>query len=285
MRWFVIAIACLAVSASSPSQTDAPQKQSIQGKVLEAKSGQPIRKVNIQVMGGAGQSYGPHSGTTAADGTFTIEDLLPGRYFVTLEHAGFVQATNRAQETFTLQPGQSLSALVFRMQAASVISGKIVDPDGDPMAGVSVSATMMDTAPAVGRSRAGAGATNDLGEYRIADLRPGKYLISAQPSQRTAPHAEGGEKAEEHLIYAPTYYPGALDKVRAVVVEVRSGEEAVANFGVLTSHAYRLSGTVTGVPGGAMAQLILFSKSGGGATDSQEQLKEGGRFEYQNVLP
>lgn len=286
VRWLAILFACFVVTATSSSQTDAPkeaQKQSIQGRVVEAKTGQPIRKVNVQVMGGAGQSYGRQSVTTAADGTFTIEDLQPGRYVVTLEHAGFVQATNRVQETFTLQPGQSLTGLIFRMQAAGVISGKIVDLDGDPMAGVSVNATMSGTTLA-GRFRSGAGATNDLGEFRIADLRPGKYLISAQPAQMPVPVEEKG-KAKDQLIYAPTYYPGALDKSRAVVVDARSGEEAVANFGVLTSHAYRVRGTVVGVPSGAIAQLILLSKSSGETTDAPQQLKDGGRFEYQNVLP
>jgi pentapeptide repeat protein len=56
------------VAATSASQTDAPkevQKQSIQGRVVDAKSGQPIRKVNVDVVGGTGDSYGRHSATTA----------------------------------------------------------------------------------------------------------------------------------------------------------------------------------------------------------------------------
>jgi hypothetical protein len=51
VRCLVVAFSCLVVAASSPGQTDAPQevqKQSIQGKVVEAKSGQPIRKVYVE---------------------------------------------------------------------------------------------------------------------------------------------------------------------------------------------------------------------------------------------
>jgi Carboxypeptidase regulatory-like domain len=116
VRWLVIAFSCLVVAATSASQTDSPkeqQKLSAQGKVVEAKGGQAVRKVNVQVVGGAGQSYGRYSATTSGDGTFTIEDLKPGRYAVTLERTGFVQiATNGGQATFTLQPGQSLSGIV-----------------------------------------------------------------------------------------------------------------------------------------------------------------------------
>jgi Carboxypeptidase regulatory-like domain len=162
MRCLVVALSCLMAAATSPSQTDAPkdgQKQSIQGKVIETKSGQPIRKVNIEVMGGSGQSYGRHEATTGADGTFTIEDMTPGRYTITLQRAGFAQTgASRSQATFTLQPGQNLTGLVFRMQAAGVISGKIVDADGDPMAGVGVSATMVGTqSPLARRNSSGGG--------------------------------------------------------------------------------------------------------------------------------
>jgi protocatechuate 3,4-dioxygenase beta subunit len=110
MRCLVIAFSCLVVAATSPSQTDAPkeaQKQSIQGKVVEAKSGQPVRKANVEVEGRSGQSFGRYSATTNAEGTFTIENLGPGRYAVILERTGFAQtATSGGQATFTLQPGR-----------------------------------------------------------------------------------------------------------------------------------------------------------------------------------
>jgi hypothetical protein len=292
VRWLVVGVCCAAFAASSQGQSDAPKgeaKQSVQGKVLEAKSGQPIRKVRIEADGGADQSYGRHVATTGSDGTFMIEDLGPGRYTVTLQRAGFAQtATNRGLATFTLQPGQSLTGLLFRMQAAGVITGKIVDADGDPMAGVGVSATMagIQSPLARGFSPGGGGATNDLGEYRIADVRPGKYVISAQPSER-APvgQVQDQGKPKERAVYVTTYFPGTPDKSQGAEVEVRSGEEAVANFGVLTSRVFRVSGSVTDVPNGPMTRMFLISKSSGAGMENAEQLKEDNRFEYQNLLP
>ena len=291
LRGFMLALSCLVVPTISQSQADAPKeakKQSIQGKVIEARSGQPVRKVNVEVIGGSEASAGRHTATTAADGTFSIEDLAPGRYMVTLERAGFVQAAKN-QTTFTLQPGQGLTGLVFRMQAAGVISGKIVDEDGDPMAGVAVNATTTGKHGfGLLRFNSGAGTTNDLGEYRIADLRPGKYLISVTPPQRgSAPPAGEKGNAKERLVYAPTYYPGTVDKSQAIEVEVRAGEEASANFGVQMTRAYRVTGTVSGVPTGAVARVFLTpknSEAGLGMEDMQE-LTEGNRFEFPHVAP
>ena len=290
LRWMVIAFSCLVVTANCLSQMDSakePQKQSIHGRVIEAKSGQPIRKVRVEVAGGAGQSFGSHSATTSADGTFSIEDIPPGRYTVNLQHAGFVQTmTSPGQRTFTLQPGQSMTMLKFKMDAAGVISGKIVDSDGDPISAVTVNATPPGSMPLTGIFGSfGSAATNDLGEYRISDLRPGKYLISALPSQR-APvvHDEKG-KTKEPLVYASTFYPGTIDRTRAIALEVRGGQDATVNFGVLLTHAYRVSGTVAGVPSEAMVRLILTSKLGGAGMDAPEELRQGNRFEYQNVLP
>jgi hypothetical protein len=101
VRCLVSAFFSFIVAASSPGQDPPkePQKLRIQGKVIEAKNRQPIRKVTVEVVGGAGQSFGSHSATTRAEGTFTIEDVVPGRYAVNLQHPGFVQTmTNRGHE-------------------------------------------------------------------------------------------------------------------------------------------------------------------------------------------
>ena len=62
------------------------------------------------------------------------------------------------------------------------------------------------------------------------------------------------------------------------------GEETAANFGVLMTRAYRITGTVSGIPSGAMVQLIL-NKIDGPRMENLLDLAESNRFEYQNVLP
>jgi len=118
----------------------------IQGVVLQVPGGQPIKKANLQLRPHDAQSKGQYSATTDTEGRFKIDDVKPGRYVVTLDHPGFVQASRGRSTSILLLPGQGKTDLVFHMQPAAVITGKIVDLDGDPMRDVTVSAERVASA-------------------------------------------------------------------------------------------------------------------------------------------
>jgi len=141
-----------------------------------------------------------------------------------------------------------------------------------------------------------------LGEYRIADLRPGKYIVQANPPRTEAPPPSPNEKDNTgRLVYVPTYYPGTLDQRQSVTVELFAGGTASANFGVLTNRGYHVSGTVRGLSsqlmsrdkvsenltalmsqGQGVGQLALIGNNG---QREEQNLAEDGKFEFQNVLP
>jgi len=205
----------------------------------------------------------------------------------TVEHPGFVQsASGKRPASILVQPGQDTTDLVFYMQAAAVIAGKVKDLDGDPMSNVGMSALRVGSAlRGMNFHDSGNAATNDLGEFRIPDLRAGRYTITANPPQGLrAPHAESKDKVKENLIYTTTYYPGTLDKEQSVAVEVHPGDETPVNFGVLASPEYRVAGTVVALPSGAdLTEIMLSSRDH--SFDQNQPLGEGGKFEFKNVLP
>jgi hypothetical protein len=70
--------------------------------------------------------------------------------------------------------------------------------------------------------------TNDLGEYRLFDVRPGRYFVRAdyKPNEHLIGRGEsersgGGEQQG----YVPMYYPGTSDPARASAVTVKAGDE------------------------------------------------------------
>ena len=289
MKRFLIAFSFLVAAAFALQ--NASQKNTsgitIQGKVLQDPGGQPIRKANVQFSARDGQSLDQYSDTTDADGRFKLDDVKPGRYMATVEHPGFVQsASGKRPASILVQPGQGTTDLVFYLQPAAVITGKVTDLDGDPMRNVSISALRVGSAlRGINLHDSGNALTNDLGEFRISDLRAGRYTITANPPQGLrAPHPELKDKVKENVIYTTTYYPGTMDKEQSVAVEVHPGDETPVSFGVLASPAYRIAGTVVGVPSGApLTEIMLSSKDH--RSEQNQQLGEGGRFEFQNVLP
>ena len=132
-------------------------------------------------------------------------------------------------------------------------------------------------------------------------MPPGKYIVRAIPPRSEAPPPSQNEKdGTGRVVYVTTYYPGTVDQRQSVTVEVFAGATASANFGVLTSRGYSVSGTVRGLTSQLMSpdkssenlaalmmsrrmgQLVLIGNNG----QSEEQnLGEDGKFEFQNVLP
>jgi hypothetical protein len=72
-------------------------------------------------------------------GQFKVENVVPAEYSVRLERPGYAaDAKTKRDKTVKVVAGQDTKDLVFRMLAAAVISGKIVDLEGDPVPNVDV---------------------------------------------------------------------------------------------------------------------------------------------------
>jgi len=297
---------CAGQEATSSTRTAAAAgnetKNLVQGKVVQEPGGQGIRKVKVSLRGGSGQGREPYEAVTDDTGQFKVEDVKPGTYFVQLERPGYA-ANGKKNRGTTIEviAGQDTKDLVFHMLVAGVITGKIVDLDGDPLHSISVMATA-STGSAARRNVAlsGSAVTNDLGEYRIADLPAGKYIVQATPQENQAPLPTPNTKdtLKERLVYVTTYFPGTLDQGQAAIVEVPAGGTANANFGVQAGHVYRVSGTVMGLSappkaqnsgagfvlltrGQGMGQIFLIGKNG---QSKEQSLGEDGKFDFANVL-
>jgi protocatechuate 3,4-dioxygenase beta subunit len=292
----IIAFCLILVPAACAKQANPPEqvsKPSIQGRVLQEPDGSPIRKANVQLNGLPepglqGRGVAQYSAISDAEGEFTIAEIEPGRYFIVVEHPGFVQSgTGNRRTSITVQAGSGKNDLILHLQPAAIITGKIVDLDGDVMRDVSVMATLVGSS-AGGRAvhSFGNAATNDLGEFRISELRAGRYKVTASPPQGSRPPDSKENSGKEQPIYLPTHYPGVLNEEQAVAVEIHAGAETRVNFGLLTGRAYLVSGSVTGIPNkSGMAQVILQGMGGGVSQPGEQELRDGGKFEFKNVLP
>ncbi|MBV9339410.1 MAG: carboxypeptidase regulatory-like domain-containing protein, partial [Acidobacteria bacterium] len=209
----------------------------IAGQVVEEPGSMPLRKVLVSLQPSAGtffrfpnQPQDLMAVLTDAQGQFRFERVPAGEYRVSVERNGFVESRHRSPQysstLLSLPPGHELTGLLFRMLPAAIVKGKITDADGDPIPGVAVVAV-----PSRAAGQYGNVATNDLGEYRVAGLSPGRYFIRAQSINNTVLRGSG----EQAWTYAPTYYPGSLDRNAASPLQVHAGDEATADFTLLSS--------------------------------------------------
>ena len=242
----------LTLSADLFPQNAKPQESKravVEGIVTKDPDNQPVRKALIELIAENQSEAGNYTGITAGDGTFRIDNILPGRYHLFAERTGLLDLERQRRHTdgqiLTLAPGQELKDLHLRLQAAAVIRGRVTDEDGDPLANAEV--TALRQTYVAGRKHwenAGADRTNDLGEYRIANLPAGNVYISINPppdfkslieNAGTRADARSAKSDASSETYQTTYYPGTPDRSQAAPIQLHPGDEFPADFSLAPS--------------------------------------------------
>jgi uncharacterized GH25 family protein len=236
-----------------------------------------------------------HNARTDATGRFSFADLTPGRYNLWANRNGYLaigygQATpNGPGKTVTLKPGEQKRDVVFHLTPMGSITGHVYDEDQEPIAGASVQ--VLQTMYVNGRRRMNqtmGSSTDDAGEYRISQLLPGKYYLSAT-------YTESFPIDGERQGYIPVYYPNSDDLDNAVPIEIRPGDQITdIDFRIIPVPAATIRGeVVSGVvntTGGAFQQGIRIGlvRQGAGGTYFQGSAVVDphlGIFEFQDVPP
>jgi hypothetical protein len=295
----LLVLAFLVLSAfsftSAQDSASAARASSIAGMVVKEPGSQPLKKALVQVIAEEQKQGGNYTASTDADGHFHIESVVPGRYRLFLEKTGFVEVNGRGLKAdanvFTIQAGQPLEDLLFRMLSTAIISGRFTDEDGDPMSGVRIIAQKKKPGKAT-RESVGTDATNDLGEYRLSGLFPGQYWIVAMPppdsrdyeqQPKKSSHGDNQAESQPDNRYLTTYYPGTYDAKQASAVTLKAGEETPINFTLVPARTYRVRGIVAGVTGGQKPVVELISKAGDSIHASE--VGPDGWFEVRGVGP
>ena len=255
---------------------EAPKpRAAIEGIVTSDPDSQPLKKALIELIAENQSEAGNYTTLTGPDGTFRIDNIVPGRYHLFAERTGFLDADKQHGRTdgriLNLTAGQELKDLHLRLQAAAVIHGRVTDEDGDPLPNAEVTA-LRQTYLAGHKhwEQAGAERTNDLGEYRIASLPAGNIYISVNPPPDFKSLIENAGTAAESRnpksdppasqTYQTTYYPGTSDRSQATPIPLHSGDEFPANFTLTPSPSLSIRGSVVNVPPRASATIMLQSR-------------------------
>jgi len=244
LRFVLISAVMILRAQPSPRQDAAQNAQistaEIEGVVVDSVSGKPIPDVlvggsipdELRIQGIVSGAY------TDANGHFLIGNLRPGQNGLYFVPPGYLEQTL----SYFLTAGERLQVFV-KLVAPGIITGKVVMPNGLGAPKVGVGAYFHAVSP-LGASllkSAKQTTTDDRGEFRLAGLRPGKYLISMAPAHLTA--CDDGSSVKDSRS-AAMFYPGVSSISLADTVEVRNGEEVrlkpstagQSTFGALRIH-------------------------------------------------
>ena len=161
----------------------------------------------------------------------------PGQWRVTVAKGGYFTWQPGQRRPFdppppiTLARGQRVTADV-PLSRGGVITGRVSDDTGEPLAGLRVRVYRARMAKGYRRLEdvGAADYTDDTGAYRIFGLPPGDYYVAA--SLRMAPL-----DSVVQTTYSPTYYPGTGELAEAQRIRVELGTESTAIFPLLPVQA------------------------------------------------
>ncbi len=247
---------------------DADRRGSIEGLVVDTRTGRPKPRVQVTLSPASG-GRAPVAFTTRDNGVFRFIDLPSGYYSVHAASPGFLPSSfaqtehTRLPFVFGLMPGEELDGIVIRLRPAGVISGQVLFPDGEP--GISVPVEFFREYFFRGRhgfQKVGAATTDDRGRYRLYGLPPGRYYIVAaytppappQGVREQRPLDENGRVVADDN-FVNTFYPSTPRLIEALPVVLRYSEE-LEHTDILLAKARtsRVRGEVLGAVTGEVIQ-------------------------------
>ena len=218
-----------------PSKT--PPKARLEGQVINSVSSEPLRKTRLTLrMNAAAPSAQrqqqpavtpTYTVTTDAAGKFEFPNVEPGDYQLSIRRDGFANLVLGAKNT-RARPSRSCSMPAIARPISwsnwclsAILSGTVLDEDGDPIRGITVAA-MTYRYTTLGRElqEARTASTNDLGEYRIFDV-PRESITSRWASATSASsHIRRCARP-----YGLAFYPGHPQVSGAIAQEVTPGAQ------------------------------------------------------------
>jgi hypothetical protein len=217
------------VLAPGPPAAEAQEEAQgqIAGTVVSAKTGELLRSVSLTVRGvrRRGQATGRpvmREAVSGMDGRFLVTGLPAGDYDVVAIKPGYGSAyAFRPQARLRLGANESRDDVVIRLQPSAVVTGRVFDAYGEPLPEARVHAVTRRYFP--GRqprwTTTQQARTNDLGEYRLHSLEPGKYVLVAQAPRASSPRGVG------YAEFAPSYYLNAPSLEQAAQLRLAYGAE------------------------------------------------------------
>jgi Carboxypeptidase regulatory-like domain len=282
---WIAGLALLAVALGASAQTSAAF--TLAGVVVRAGTNQPLNHVLVTIAY-EGRRDWHLSYITDTDGRFAFPNLPAGKWHLSAEKNGYRAQPYQGDEGYStavaLGVGVDTAHIVFPMSPSGILSGTVVDDQGDPVRQAQV--ILFRNGVTLGKlttQNAGRQQTDTAGEFSFGSLRPGTYYVAvtARPwyaknyfaMQIDQAPSEAVQHDERDVAYPVTYYGDGTDGASAEPVSVQEGNEARVRINLRAVPAWRLT-----IPdGGGHGVDIEASGPGGVPVNLLAQLTSDGK--------
>jgi len=292
----------LLAQPGQPQYAPSGKPGSVEGTVIDQVTQAPVRKAAVTIINTMG-GYA-FAGATDSQGKFRIDNADPGRYIVqnVVAQGYWYNGPRTMESAFTVNEEEHVTGIKVELQPFGVIAGKVVNEDGEPMRDVSIQAFAYTYVRGVKRIGNSAGTnSDDRGEFRLSDLRPGRYLVRAwlwagsgqvflNAGMNNGPPPPNTHSNIPETGYPYSFYPNTSDPAQATLVRVSPGNTTPGiDFQMRSVPVFHIRGRVAGVSQDFRPSVSATECSHGGSSNPDgvynAPVDPGGAFDLPGLVP
>ena len=232
------------VQSSSPTHV-------LTGTVVNSVSGAPIPYALVQAE--------QKSKLADQNGNFRFDNLISPSVMVQAHKPGFFgeqeigRVARQSMVTLSDKPTNVNIALI----PEAVVAGHVENPEGEPLGGLPVRLRFGQIVN--GRrvwQQQGQRQTDEDGNFRLAELRPGTYYVEVGPNPRARAIDQPSGGTEKFEVIPAEYYPGVREMSAATPLQLSAGQHIALEFGMKRVPAFHVSGVITGAINSGNVNLL-----------------------------
>jgi len=281
LAWGMCSVLAAAIAAQ---QTE--EKYELRGKVVNLTTGAPVANALVRLGGSGDQVH-----FSAADGAFVFTELSRGNYQLTAAKPGYFNAAELGQAYSGPPESQSVPAdtdAVLKLTPEGIIYGTVENESGQPIEELSVRVQTWQISNGVKQlGVVGTATTDDEGQFRVAELRPGNYFVNFFSGGRGGFRVFSGglpKKVQDEQGYGSQYYPGVPDVASATSVRIHPGSQVQITQKLKQQKLYEVSGVVHGASPERGFHISLNDDDGNTVQKSVHVDQKTGEFQIAGVL-
>jgi len=229
-----LTILFIATSLGAQTKPKPASGYSIAGTVVNAASGEPVRRATVSVQDEESRQI-VESVETDSEGRFSLDGLSAGKYPLTASKRGFLTGFYDEHDggfytAIVTGADQQTSGLVFRLTPGASLHGVVTGDGGDPVEGASVMLFLKPRHhnPGDRVRKVEDATTDDTGAYEFDGLAAGEYLVAVNAMPWYALHdtivgkppSESSANTALDVTYPVTYFDSTTDEASATPISI-----------------------------------------------------------------